>query len=615
MEIKKGIGVSPGVVISTAIVLDAEDLLIPKRHVEDALIAREIDRFEHALKQSTAELAQLRDSVTNLHGKEIGGIFDFHLGILHDKAMIKQIIGEIKSQQTTAEYAVSVVMRRYAATFASMTDRYFSERVKDIYDIERRVLKNLIGQKHEDLGHLTSDVVVIAHDLLPSQTAALNKLHVKGFATDVGGRTSHTAIVARAMGIPAVVGLGNLTSEVSGGDIVIIDGERGVVIVNPDPDQLVEYREHAAKLVKLETELATLAFLQAQTLDGQQISLQANIESPGDIFDAIGRGAQGIGLYRTEFLYLTLEREPTEEDHYTAYAEALKNLSGRPLVIRTLDLGADKYTQAQLLNPERNPFLGDRSIRMCLHDIPMFKRQLRAIMRVSALGDVRIMFPMICTLMELRQARMILNDVMEELEDDGIAFNRSIPIGMMIEVPSAAIMADQFAREVNFFSIGTNDLIQYTLAVDRTNERVAGLFCPAHPSVLKLVRDTIRAGQRNSISVSVCGEMAGDRLYTLLLLGLGLNIFSMNGPDIPEVKKIIRSTTLEHAKQVARRVMSFDSERQVMHFFARGNPQDHPRGVLSLLKISACQLSLVRRPLLVRECASPDQRQQRTTDH
>jgi phosphotransferase system enzyme I (PtsI) len=312
--------------------------------------------------------------------------------------------------------------------------------------------------------------------------------------------------------------------------------------------------------------LSQLAHLPAQTLDGHQVSVQANIEAAEDITEAVRRGAEGVGLYRTEFLYLTLQREPTEEDHYNAYAIAMKNVQGRPLVLRTLDLGADKYTQAQMQNPERNPFLGDRSIRMCLHDIPMFKTQLRAILRVSTLGDLRIMFPMICTLMELRQAKMVLNDVMEELEDEEIEFSRNIPIGMMIEVPSAAIMADQFSREVNFFSIGTNDLIQYTLAVDRTNERVAGLFCPAHPAVLKLVRDTIRAGQRNSISVSVCGEMAGDPLYTLLLLGLGLNTFSMNGPDIPEVKKVIRSTTLEHAKQVARRVMSFDSERQVLHF-------------------------------------------------
>ena len=567
MEIKKGIGVSPGVVISTAVVIDAEDLVIPQRHVVDVTQApREVERLEDALRTSTAELTGLRTTVTGSHGKEIGGIFDFHLGILKDRSLINQILAEIRTQRATAEYAVSTVVRRYANQFAAMADRYFQERVKDVYDVERRVLHHLIGQKHEDLAHLTSDVVVIAHDLLPSQTAQLDRVHVKGFACDVGGRTSHTAIVARAMGIPAVVGLGNLTSEVNGGDTVIIDGGRGMVIINPDADQLAEYRADALKLIRIEGELAQLADLPAETTDGHRVTLQANIEAVEDVPDALRRGAQGIGLYRTEFLYLTLQREPTEADHYGAYAAAVRAMAGRPLVIRTLDLGADKYTPAQAANPERNPFLGDRSIRMCLHDIPMFKRQLRAIMRVSTLGDVRVMFPMICTLMELRQAKMVLNDVMEELEDEGLAFNADIPVGMMIEVPSAALMADQFAREVNFFSIGTNDLIQYTLAVDRTNERVAGLFCPAHPAVLKLVRDTIRSGQRNGIAVSVCGEMAGDPLYTLLLLGLGLTTFSMNGPDIPEVKKVIRLTSLEAAKQVARRVMSFDSERQVMHF-------------------------------------------------
>ena len=566
MEIKKGIGVSPGVVISTAVVLDAEDLLIPKRQIQVEQVPREIERLDRAVADSMLDLTRLRDSLTAKAGPEVGGIFEFHLGVLRDKSTLRQITDEIRKNQTTAEYALSTVMRRYANTFLAMSDRYLSERVKDIHDIERRVLRSLIGQKHEDLLHLSRDVVVIAHDLLPSQTAALDRVHVKGFATDVGGRTSHTAIVARAMGIPAVVGLGNITSEVSGGDTVIIDGTRGVVIVNPDDEQLEEHRAAGQKLERLDTELAGLAQLPAQTRDGHVVSLQANIEFPEDVDDALAHGAEGIGLYRTEFLYLASEKEPSEQDHYEAYADALRRLNGRPLVIRTLDLGADKYTQAKAQNPERNPFLGDRSIRMCLHDIPMFKRQLRAIMRASVLGDVRIMFPMICTIMELRQARMVLNDVLEELEDEGAGFRRDIPIGMMVEVPAAVIQADQFGKEVNFFSVGTNDLIQYTLAVDRTNEKVAGLFCAANPAVLKLVRDTIRAAGRNSISVSVCGEMAGDPLYTLLLLGLGLNIFSMNGPDIPEVKKIIRSTTMEHARQVARRVMSFDSERQVMHF-------------------------------------------------
>jgi phosphotransferase system enzyme I (PtsI) len=567
MEIKKGIGVSPGVVISTAVVLDAEDLAIPERHIAPGSTGVEVERFRKAVDASIAEVQAIRENMATKAGKEIAGIFDAHVGILRDKSLIKQVDTEIVKQETTAEFAVSIVMRRYAQAFLKMSDRYLSERVKDIHDIERRLLHNLIGQKHQDLAHLSRDVVVIAHDMLPSQTAALDRAHVRGFATDVGGRTSHTAIVARAMSIPAVVGLGDITSEVNTGDVVIIDGHHGVVIINPDEEQLAEHREAERQRGAAIRVLAELQHLPGRTTDGHEVALMANIEVPEGIDEAIERGAQGVGLYRTEFLYLTREDgEPSEEDHYAAYVESLRRLKGKPLVIRTLDLGADKYTQSKQASPERNPFLGDRSIRMCLHDIPMFKRQLRAIMRASTQGDVRIMFPMISTLMELRQAKMVLYDVMEDLEDEGVEFRREIPLGMMIEVPSAALMADSFAKEVNFFSIGTNDLIQYTLAVDRTNEKVAGLFCPAHPAVLKLVRDVIRIGQRHNISVSVCGEMAGEPLYTLLLLGLGLTLFSMNGPDIPEVKKIIRSTTLEHARQVARRVMSFDSERQVMHF-------------------------------------------------
>ncbi|MFN4243859.1 MAG: phosphoenolpyruvate--protein phosphotransferase [Tepidisphaerales bacterium] len=566
MEIKKGIGVAPGVVIGPAVVLDAEDTLIPRRSIRAEEAAAEVERFRAALRTASEQLSALRDDVARSHGEDIGQIFAFHQGLLKDKSLVAGVEKEITQNLVTAEYAVSTVMRRYAGNFLRIQDKFFSERVKDIYDVEKRLLRILIGQRHEDLGKLTSDVIIVAHDLLPSQTASLDRRHVKGFATDVGGRTSHTAIVARAMGIPAVVGLGDLTAHVNAGDTIIIDGQRGVVIVNPDAEQLAQYQEDARAFSRFESELARLADLPAETLDGHQVCLLANIESPEDIEDALRRGAQGVGLFRTEFLYLRGDQEPTEEDHYQAYASALRTLEGRPLVIRTLDLGADKYTKTQQASPERNPFLGDRSIRMCLHDIPMFKRQLRAIMRATVLGDVRIMFPMISTMMELRQAQLVLRDVMEELEDERVEFRRDIPVGMMIEVPSAALMAGQFAKEVNFFSIGTNDLIQYTLAVDRTNEKVAGLFSPAHPAVLTLIRDTIRAGARNHISVSVCGEMAGEPLYTLLLLGLGLNTFSMNGPDIPEVKKVIRSTTLEHAKSVARRVMSFDSERQVMHF-------------------------------------------------
>ncbi|HEY1629635.1 MAG TPA: phosphoenolpyruvate--protein phosphotransferase, partial [Tepidisphaeraceae bacterium] len=433
MEIKKGIGVSPGVVISTAVVLDAEALIIPRRNVKPKEVAAEVDRFSKAVSTTVEDLKKLRDQVTAEHGKQIGAIFDFHMGLLKDPTLMKEVIAEVRGQKVTAEYAVSTVMRKYAGKFQSMPDRYFSERVKDIHDIEKSMLRHLIGQKHAELATLKNDVVVIAHDLLPSQTAALDKNRVRGFATDVGGRTSHTAIVARAMGIPAVVGLGNITSEISGGDTVIIDGTRGMVIVNPDPEQIAEHREYEKQQIIIETELASLRELPAETLDGHVVSLQANIEFPDEIDDAVVRGAQGIGLYRTEFLYLAADHEPSEEEHFNAYADACKRVAGRPLIIRTLDLGADKYTQEQSANPERNPFLGDRSIRMCLHDIPMFKRQLRAIMRSSMLGDVRIMFPMISTLMELRQAKMVLNDVMEELEDEGVSFRRDIPIGMMVE--------------------------------------------------------------------------------------------------------------------------------------------------------------------------------------
>ncbi|MBV8780243.1 MAG: phosphoenolpyruvate--protein phosphotransferase [Phycisphaerae bacterium] len=566
MEIKKGIGVSPGVVISTAVVLDAEDLLIPRRSILPEEVPHEIQRLGNAIAESVVELGKLRDGVQVEHGKQIAQIFDFHLGVLRDHTLTKQMHDEIARGSTTAEYAVSVVMRKQANKFLQMSNAYLSERVKDIHDLEKRLLRALVGHRRQDLTTLNQDVIVIAHDLLPSQTAALDRSHVRGFACDVGGRTSHTAIVARAMGIPAVVGLGNITAEVSGGDTIIIDGTRGVVIINPDTEQLAEHREFERRQNKFETALAADYNLPSDTEDGHSISLQANIEFPPEIDDALKRGAQGIGLYRTEFLYLASDHEPTEEEHYYAYADALKRLDGRPLVLRTLDLGADKYTEKMAQHPEQNPFLGDRSIRMCLHDIPMFKTQLRAVMRSTVLGDVRLMFPMISTLMELRQAKMVLNDVMEELEDEGVPFRRDIPVGMMVEVPAAALMAVEFAKEVNFFSIGTNDLVQYTLAVDRTNERVAGLFCPAHPAVLRLLRDVIRAGVRAGISVSVCGEMAGEPLYTLLLLGLGLTTFSMNGPDVPEVKKIIRSVTTEHARNVARRVMAFDSERQVMHY-------------------------------------------------
>jgi phosphotransferase system enzyme I (PtsI) len=583
MEILKGIGVSPGTTIGTVVVLDADDMVVRERHVPARRVGDEVERLQHAIGVAREELASLSAAFAAEHGKQAAGIFDFHQGLLGDPTVVQDLVARVEADQLTAEYATSRGMRAMAQKFERMPDDYLAARAKDVYDVEKRVLRQLLGERHESLSRLEQDIVVIAHDLLPSQTAALDKRHVLGFATDAGGRTSHTAIVARAMNIPAVVGLQDATAKLSGGDRVIIDGTRGLVVLDPDERQVEDYRQQAEREAAVTADLSLLRDLPAETEDGHQVALMANIEFPGEIDDALGRGAVGIGLYRTEFLYLAADHEPTEEEHFAAYADAVRRLDGRPLVIRTLDLGADKYSMDGSATvaagyerkthdgrpQERNPFLGDRSIRLCLHDLPMFKRQLRAILRASGTvpnADVRIMFPMISTIMELRQAKMVLRDVEEELEDDDLPFRRGIPVGMMIEVPSAALMASQFAREVNFFSIGTNDLIQYTLAVDRTNERVAGLFNPAHPAVLSLIRDVIRVAGRNNIGVSVCGEMAGEPLYTLLLLGLGLTTFSMSGPDVPEVKRIIRSTSQKHAREVSRRVMSFDSERQVQHY-------------------------------------------------
>jgi len=416
------------------------------------------------------------------------------------------------------------------------------------------------------LAHLKADAVVIAHDLTPSQTASLDRKHVLGFATDAGGLTSHTAIVARAQGIPAVVGLNDITADASPGDLIIVDGNRGIVIIDPDEHTLEEVRQQQEEHIRLEANLAELKSLPAVTRDDVRINLFGNIEFPHEATECIKNGAEGIALYRTEFLYLSREREPTEEEHYEAYVTVLDAAGDRPVIIRTLDLGADKFTQARAREPERNPFLGCRSIRFCLRHLNIFKRQLRAILRASVRGNPKIMFPLITQLTELRQTKMILNDVMEDLEEEGQEFRRDIPIGVMIETPAAAIKATALAKEVDFFSIGTNDLIQYTLAVDRGNERVASMYTPTDPAVLRLIRDVIRHAHRGQIGVSLCGEMAGQPEFTLLLLGLGLRSFSMNPHAVPEIKRVIRSVTIEQSQAVARQALRLDTDRQVLSF-------------------------------------------------
>lgn len=566
MEIHKGIPVSSGVVVGRVFVLDDERSRIPKRVVAHAETGAQAARLTDALERSRKELEDLRDRAQKELGDEAAKIFAFHQGLLSDVSLTGPMRKRIETDRVTAEYAASEEFNRLAGMFSRMGDDSFATKVDDVRDLERRVLRALIGEHRSALGAMGEGAVVVAHALTPSQAAGFDTGRVLAFATETGGRTSHTAIVAQALGIPAVVGVARLLDSASDGDTIIIDGDRGVVVLNPAPDTLASYQRHIERVRAFSIALGELADLPSVTLDGERVDLYGNIEFAREAATVVATGGAGVGLYRTEFLWLTSDHEPSEEEQFNAYRTTVELLKGRPLTLRTFDLGADKLTHAQAAEPEANPFLGLRSIRYCLQNLKMFKRQLRAALRASALGPVRIMFPLVTTTVELRQARMVLNDVMEDLEDEGTPFDRKVQVGMMVETPSAAVMAATFAREVDFFSIGTNDLVQYVLAVDRTNEHVAPLYTPAHPAVLKLLKDVIRAARREDIDVSCCGEMAGEVEYTMLLLGFGLRSLSLSPTAIPRVKRVIRSVDIPSCERLARRVGSFDSERQIAAF-------------------------------------------------
>ncbi|MHC5114213.1 MAG: phosphoenolpyruvate--protein phosphotransferase [Planctomycetota bacterium] len=565
MEVIKGIPVAPGVVIGRAFVLEEVLERVPYHPVRPDDAPRELQRLEDAIAAVTRDLEADRDMAADKLGPEPAKIFEFHLGLLNDPALLDPIRQRVANEHVTAPFAVAEAFRELAAKFRAMGSEIFEQKASDVMDLDHRLLGKLVGQSRDRLAALEDRVILVAHELTTSQVASLDLTKVLGFVTDAGGRTSHAAIVAAAIGIPVVVGCQRITQYVNDDETVIIDGRAGMVIVRPDDETIDRFERSAQRQADRAQHLVELAELDAVTKDGTRIQLHGNIEFAREIELLNANGGDGVGLFRTEFLFLTTKRDPTEEEHYEEYKRCVELLDGRPLTIRTVDLGADKYTQERAEEPERNPMLGLRSIRYCLQNIPMFRDQLRAILRASAHGPIKIMFPLISTAMELRQAKMILSDVMQECREEGIEYDEDIPVGIMIEVPSAALMASTLAREVAFFSIGTNDLIQYTLAVDRGNERVANLYSGANPAVVQLMKAVIRASRRMHIETSICGEIAGEPLYTMLLIGLGLRTLSLVPSQIPHVKRVIRLVDVAACERLARKVGSFDSERQVIN--------------------------------------------------
>ena len=566
MQTLQGIAVSPGVAIGEALVIDNEGFRIPQRFVARDAVQAEIRRLTDAIAGADKEIAANRDTVTEQLGKHYGAIFGAHLKMLHDSRLRREIESMIRQKHYSPEYAVSRTMRRYAKVFQSLDNAFMKERSQDIFDIEKRLLKHLLQDRREDVSQLSSPVVLLAHNLTPSETANLNRKYALGFVTEAGGPGSHTAIVAEAMRLPAVVATGPFLTDVSGGDLVIIDGNLGRVILQPDEETVAKYRYEAEEHRSVEARLKSFATKAAETSDGERIQLSGNIEFPYEVEQCQAGGADGIGLYRTEFLYLNAKKEPTEATHYKAYRKVLIAMSDKPVCVRTLDLGADKLVDDANPGDEKNPVLGLRSIRLTLRNVPLFRTQLRAILRASALGKVQIMFPLITTLKELRQAKMLLTDVMEDLEDSKIDFDRNIKVGIMVEVPATALMLERFLDEVDFVSIGTNDLIQYTLAVDRSNKDVASMYTASEPAVLRLIRMSIQAADRVNKPVNVCGQMSGNILYTMLLLGFGLRRFSVPPASILEIKKVISSVNIKQCQRLARRAMSMEHSQEIRNY-------------------------------------------------
>jgi phosphoenolpyruvate-protein phosphotransferase (PTS system enzyme I) len=566
MQTLRGIAVSPGVAIGPVRVLDPRGPRPSHRTVAPEALASELERLDRGLASAHAEAELAESDARQRIGPEYADILAAHARMIADPTLRRDARLRIERDRLAAEDAVGEVLEGHAARLEQLADSHLAARAADVRDIERRILGQLSGRPAAGPADgIDEPTVLLARDLSPSETAGLDPARVLGFATEAGGRASHTAIVAEALEIPAVVGLGRFLDRARHCRTVIVDGDEGLVVLDPDEPTRERYRRAAAERAARFRGLAGLAGLPAETLDGVRVDLWGNIEFPTEVVGCLERGALGVGLYRTEFLFLSSDRPPTEDEQFEAYAAVVRSLQGRPVTIRTLDLGADKLVSYRTAGyDEPNPVLGLRSLRLLLRDPSLFRVQLRAILRASTLGDVRVMFPLVTTLSEFRQARAVLDDVASELIAEGVAVRADLPVGIMVEVPAAAVVADQLAKEVDFFSIGTNDLIQYTMAVDRTNETVADLYSAADPAVLRLIGLVVKAGESHGIDVSVCGTMGGEPLYTMLLVGLGLRHLSMPPHQLPEVKRVIRGVRAETARAVAAEALRLETAQEVL---------------------------------------------------
>ena len=567
----KGTGASPGIALGKALVIEHSELVIEKKTIEN--IDKEIQKLESAVKVSKEELTKVKEKALDELGEHEAEIFEAHLLVLEDPELIGSAISKIRDEKVNADYALNEIKEIFVAMFESMDNEYMRERAADIKDVTNRVLRHILGIKVVDLAGLDEEVVLIAHDLTPSDTATMNKNMVLGFLTDIGGRTSHTAIMARTLEIAAVVGLNDITKKVKDGDYIVFNGDTGEVIVNPDEETKAKYASLKEEFEEYRKSLELLKGQASITTDGRHVELAGNIGSPNDVEGLIKNDAEGVGLYRTEFLYMDKEDSfPTEEEQYEAYKAVLEGMNNKPIVIRTLDIGGDKELPYFEMEAEMNPFLGWRAVRIALDRREILHAQLRAVLRASAFGKLAVMFPMIISVEEIRELKSVLETLKAELRAEGKAFDENIQVGVMVETPSAAVNAKFLAKEVDFFSIGTNDLTQYTLAVDRGNELISHLYNPMSPSVLGLIKQVIDASHAEGKWTGMCGELAGDERATLLLLGMGLDEFSMSAISVPRIKKLIRHVNYQEVKALANEALqkptAAEIEQLIQAFFA-----------------------------------------------